>query len=446
MPENAHHSETEPHNISDAFIVLEGRIDSSLSSVRETFTVSSKISSPASLLEQGMVYLRQGRHVEGVSLFALARERLSLDQTHFAAALDAFIESHARYLQAQQSLHTASKRFAEAETEQKTQLVALEKVLLALTKEMDSAPQSHVIAQPTKRPEEYQLPRLPQLPSMDSDYEEPSLAPHTFPADCDILPALHFTCFGRFEVRQLGQPILLCSSRSGQSILRYLVAQPGHCATIDVLTALIWPEDRAEVAQPKLHSAISALRRSLNQGCNRNSDCGYVVCKNRIYYLNPAVVIQTDVEEFLQCYEAGQQISEGRVALYEKACRMYTGTFLPEDLYADWSSLQREHLNRIYLVMCRVITDHYLRTKRYEDAAKWATAILNVNRCDEGAHRQLIQIYAAQGLRSEALQQYHRCERLLREELGVAPLPETMHILQKLLTSEPSSTDTAKIQ
>src|SRR6266566_2886999 len=420
-------------------------MEPSLLSNQETLTGASEASSPDILLERGIHCTQQGRHVEGVIYLALARERLSPDHMHFAAALDTFIQSHACYWQAQQALYTASKRFVEADTEQQTQLVALEKLLLVLREEMDRVPQPHSIAKSTKNSWEHLSPQSPQLPFTDFNFEQSSLLPHSLHKDPDILPALYFTCFGHFEVRRLGQPILLCSSRSGQSILRYLVAQPGHCATIDVLTALIWPEDRAEVAQPKLHSAISALRRSLNQGCNRNSDCGYVVCKNRIYYLNPAVVIQTDVEEFLQCYEAGQQISEGRVALYEKACRMYTGTFLPEDLYADWSSLQREHLNRIYLVMCRVITDHYLRTKRYEDAAKWATAILNVNRCDEGAHRQLIQIYAAQGLRSEALQQYHRCERLLREELGVAPLPETMHILQKLLTSEPSSTDTAKM-
>jgi DNA-binding SARP family transcriptional activator len=170
------------------------------------------------------------------------------------------------------------------------------------------------------------------------------------------------------------------------------------------------------------------------------------VCKNQVYYLNPAVVIRTDVDEFLQCYEAEWQTSEERVALYEKACSLYTSPFLLEDLYADWSSLQREHLNRIYLAMCRVLTSHYLKTKRYEDAAKWATAILKVNHSEEEAHRQLIQIYAAQGRRSEALQQYQRCERLLREELGVAPLPETTHLFQKLLTSEPSSTDTVKIQ
>ena len=82
----------------------------------------------------------------------------------------------------------------------------------------------------------------------------------------------------------------------------------------------------------------------------------------------------------------------------------------------------------------------------FEEAAKWAIAILKVNRCDEEAHRLLIQIYGSQGRRLEAFQQYQRCEHLLREELGVAPFPETTRIFQKLLTSEPSSTNAAKMQ
>jgi DNA-binding SARP family transcriptional activator len=161
-------------------------------------------------------------------------------------------------------------------------------------------------------------------------------------------------------------------------------------------------------------------------------------------------VIQTDVDEFLRCYRAGIQASQEQAALYERACRLYTGPFLPEDIYADWSFLQRERLNQIYLTMCRTLTDYSLKTKHYEDAAHWATAILKVNRSDEAAHLQLIRVYAAQGLRSEAFQQYRRCECILREELGVTPLPETTREFQKVLTSESFSTEdsenTAKIQ
>ncbi len=95
--------------------------------------------------------------------------------------------------------------------------------------------------------------------------------------------------------------------------------------------------------------------------------------------------------------------------------------------------------------MCRTLTDHYLKVKSYEDAEKWAAAVLKENHCDELAYRQLIQIYAAQGRRSEALQQYQRCERILREELAVQPLPETMHVVQMVLKSAPPSDNAAKI-
>jgi DNA-binding SARP family transcriptional activator len=415
-----------------------------------TLTIVSEISSPAILLESGIHCTRKGHYVEGMIYFTRARERLSADQMDFAAALDAFIQSHARYLQAQEALHTTSRHFVEADTEQQTQLVALEKLLLTLREEADRAPMPHAIVQPTKDSWEYQSPQSLQLPSADSNFEQPSLL-HSFPKDCDILPALYFTCFGRFEVRRLGQSIRLCSSRSGQSILRYLVAQPGHRATSDTLQTLLWPEEEPEASQNKLHLAISALRRSLNHGCTCKSGCGYIVCKNQVYHLNPTAVVQTDLDEFLQCYQAGRRTNEERIDFYERACRLYTGPFLPEDRYADWSFLQREQLSRAYLAMCRVLSDHYLKIKQYEDASKWATAILQENHCDEWAYRQLMLIYAAQGCRSEALQQYQRCQFLLCEELGVHPSPETAHVFQSILAHEPPSyqeysENTAKVQ
>ena len=395
------------------------------------------------LLERGIQSTQQGRHVEAVLYFSRALEQLSPDQFYYADALDNFIQSHTRYSQAQEALHTASKRFVEADAEQQSQLAALEKLLPVLREEMDRTPQPRSTAQPSKNSFE---PLTPQLPFNNFDDGQPSQSSHTLRKDSDILPSLYITCFGRFEVRRLNQQIPPCPSHIGQSIFRYLVGQPDHSATIDTLMALLWPEDEPDAAQPKLHSAISALRRSLNHGYKCKPGCGYILCKNRNYFLNPVVVIRTDVDEFLQWYEADWKTDEQRVTHFEKACSLYKGIFLLEDLYADWSFLQREHLNRVYLTMCRALTDYYLKSTCYENAAKWATAILKVNRCDEEAHRQLIQIYVAQGRRIEALQQYHRCESLLREELGVTPLPETTQVFQKLLTNVPFSADTAEIQ
>ncbi len=209
--------------------------------------------------------------------------------------------------------------------------------------------------------------------------------------------------------------------------------------------ALLWPEDEPELAQPRLHTAICALRRSLNHGYACEPGGGYIVYKNRNYCLSTAIPIQTDVDQFLHYYQMGRQTKEERVVLYEKACGLYTGPFLSEDKYADWSFLQREHLNRVYIDMCRTLTNHYLEMKSYEDAEKWASAVLKENHCDELAYRQLIRVYAAQGRRGEALQQYQRCERILHDELATQPLHETVYIVQMMLKNDPSLTSEAEI-
>lgn len=250
------------------------------------------------------------------------------------------------------------------------------------------------------------------------------------------LPELSITCFGHFELKRAGQPVTLCSNRNAQVIFRYLVAQSCFSAPAEKLVAVIWPEDEPEIARNKLHIAISALRRSLHAGLSHIHGQGYLVCHNHVYSLSPVAMIHTDVEAFQLYYQRGRRSSEERVVFYEKACQLYTGPFLSEDLYADWSFFLREQFNQIYLTMCRALVTHYFEIHRYEEAARWATLILAQDRCDEAAHRQLMQIYAAQGIRSKVIQQYHHCEHILQRELGIQPLQTTTQLFQNLVTGK----------
>jgi DNA-binding SARP family transcriptional activator len=211
---------------------------------------------------------------------------------------------------------------------------------------------------------------------------------------------------------------------------------------------VLWPDDEPDVARRKLQIAVHTLRRSLNSEYSCDTRGGYIVFKDRVYQLNPAVSFTSDVDDFLSCYRAGQQVAqrEEAVTYYERACHLYAGPFLLEDLYADWSFRRREQLSQIHLEMCSVLAEHYLKVGRYDHAAQWANAVLDENRCDEAAHRQLIQIYAAQGRRSEALHQYQRCERVLREELGVSPMTETVQVFQSILSYKRPPFDKAKIK
>ncbi len=412
---------------------------------QDTLTVEAEVSSAASLLERGLNCVQQGRCADGIAFFSLARERLSPHQMHIAVVLDAFIQDYISYWQAQQALHQASKRLIEAQAKQQTRITALEKVLPDLKEDTDSI--SHATNPSLTNSKGLQLPQPQSLQPLSEDstgYQSPSSPVEPGEVvqsaeESDALPALYFTCFGHFEVKRLGQTISLCSNRNGQAILRYLVAQSGHRVTMDTLMALLWPDDEPEVAHHKLQVAISALRRSLNNGYTSDAGGGYILCKNGVYQLNPAVTLRSDIDEFQAFYQAGRQNSgSAMVVQYEAACRLYKGLFLTEDLYIDWPIIEREQLGQAYLAMCGALAEHYLEIGGYEDAAKWANAILKENRCDEVAHQQLMRIYATAGHRSEALRQYQRCERILAEELNVSPMPETVNLFHTLLNIEPS--------
>lgn len=391
----------------------------------------SRIYPLAYFLQKGLDYIQQGYSAEAAALFALVREQLASSLEEFTDLLDAFLHEYANYKQIEWTLQEASMRFASAYLELQARMASLEAALSTMMRNATSS---------TEYPD---LPddkghaalSLSSMPTQRLQGASSEMPPPLTNRNVNLAP-LSITCFGHFEVKRAGKTIILCSNRNGQRILRYLACQPGRSARSDVLQSMLWPDDEAEVASRKLHLAISALRRSLSDDPACEPGNSYIVCRQSSYSFHPTATIQVDVDEFLHCYRAGQRNSERCVAWYERACQLYTGLFLPEDIYSDWSFVLREQCALAYLTMANDLTNHYLATMHYEDAIQSAHAVLKENRCDETAHQHLIQIYIAQGRRSEALQQYQRCEQVLREELGVKPLLETTLAIQALLSND----------
>jgi DNA-binding SARP family transcriptional activator len=253
-------------------------------------------------------------------------------------------------------------------------------------------------------------------------------------AQGESLPSLHILCFGHFQVLRSSEPLTLCQNRYGQAIFRYLVAQTNHRATADILMEAFWPDNEMKVARRKLQVAVSALRCSLNQGYDCCLGGGYILYKDQYYQINPDVTIASDRDEFLTLYEQGRHSNdEEAIAYYERACQLYTGPCFVEDTYANWSSSQREQCMLAHSTMCNMLSEYALARGNYDDAIYQANLVLTENRCDETAYRLLMQAYTMQGCRSEAIRQYQRCEQVLHEELGVAPMPETIQAFQDIL-------------
>ncbi|HEU5383696.1 MAG TPA: BTAD domain-containing putative transcriptional regulator [Ktedonobacteraceae bacterium] len=374
------------------------------------------LSSALHYLELGLSRFTQRRTTEGLALLRLARDQLASAQLLPEKLLDALEETTRSYMQAEEMLHEASKRFAAADRDHQALLDRLSAVLQ--TAQSPTKTYAHI--------------------DPSSSRQSLSRSDWTISPQTDPLPSLYITCFERFTVRRFaatGETVELCRNLKGQAILRYLVIQPGHRACMDQLMADLWPEEHTESARHKLQVAISALRCSLNREYVQAAGGGYILCKDRVYQLNPDLELHIDSHDLLALYrQGGQAHSPDETAeLYERACKLHNGTFLAEDLYAEWSFPWREELTRAYLTMCGKLARYYLEAGQHEATLIWAQNILTIDRCDEDAYRLLIRAYAASGRRSEALRRYQQCQQVLMEELGVQPMPETQRLLQTIL-------------
>jgi DNA-binding SARP family transcriptional activator len=370
-------------------------------------------------LERGVSRAQDDDFATAATHFDRARELLPGEYWSLRASLAAFIDGQSRYRRAERELHEASRRFAAAAAERQGHLAEVRAILaLGVGRANDSGATTPA--------------RAPALPGRGG-----------VTGQGDRLPPLRINCFGRFVVCRGQEPLAPCQNRNGQAILRYLATQPRHRATMDELMEALWPGQAPETARHKLHCASSALRRALNSGCAGPKEAGYLLYEDGGYAFNPTVAIRIDCDEFQEHFHAGRR-TEGAAAIaaFEAACRLYTGPFLPDDLYADWSALRREQLTRMLLTMCAAIAAHYLQAGSPARAVEWSLRILAEDRCDEAAYRLLMRAHALCGNRAEALRQYERCKLTLAEQLGVPPLRPTTDLYEAILRDEAVDWDT----
>ena len=71
--------------------------------------------------------------------------------------------------------------------------------------------------------------------------------------------------------------------------------------------------------------------------------------------------------------------------------------------------------------------------REYREAIAFAQRILQDDPLREDVQRELIKLFALDLQPAEALLQYHRCEEVLRSELGIEPMPETQTLFRHLM-------------
>ena len=242
--------------------------------------------------------------------------------------------------------------------------------------------------------------------------------------------------FGRFELLCNGEAISLGRNQKALALLKYLLANRSHPVSQDYLMGWLWPESNLKKARWSLNSAIYTLRKILGDCAATYTN--YVLLDEGYYRLCPTLRVSTDTDEFYARYERGRRLEKaGRMSEaageYEGAAGLYRDVYLVEDLYEDWTMIERERLANVYMDMLDRLAAYYKEAGQYRESISTCYRVLDKDRCHEDSYRLLIECYVRLGLWGEALRQYRLCEGILAREFGVDPSPNTQALYTSLL-------------
>lgn len=254
-------------------------------------------------------------------------------------------------------------------------------------------------------------------------------------------PVLSAELLGGCRVTLAGVPVDTTSSRRTRTLLAYLLVHGRAPVPCDVLTGVLWPAARPDVARDSLDVALAGLRQALRTAWpDARSTSGapiesaVVLRPDGTCSFAPEVAVRTDVNAFTAAVEEGRRAPDPDVAAAANglACHLYAGDFLPTDPYLEWAVPMRTGLRTDALDARRALLAHHLGRGDHGVAAVLARAVLAVDPTDEAAHRALMVCLAADGQRHLALAQYQRMARMLWRSFGTGPDAESTALYERL--------------
>lgn len=244
--------------------------------------------------------------------------------------------------------------------------------------------------------------------------------------------ALYF--LGPPRIERDGRPIEL-DTRKAIALVAYL-AVTGSYQSRETLAALLWPEMDDERARAGLRRTLSSLKRAAGDGPFQVSRDGLGLNPDEVWCdvtAFEAAIAATDRHAHTQ--DASCSFCLERL---ETAAALYRDTFLAgfslrdSAEFDDWQLAVAEQARRSLTIALARLVQAHASDGAFDRAIDYARRWLAVDPLREEAHRWLMQLFAWSGIRDAALRQYREAVRILEEELGVGPLPETTALYEAI--------------
>lgn len=244
---------------------------------------------------------------------------------------------------------------------------------------------------------------------------------------------------GPLQVALDDQPVTRFETEKDRALLAYLVADAARPQLREYLAELLWPERPAGAAQANLRHTLASLRQTIG---DPSAAPQFLLITRATIQLNRAADIYTDIAAFMALLQTSRPPAQSSLAELEEAAALYRGAFLEDVSVADspafeqWLLVTREQMARLALDALRRLAEGSEQGGDYERALQFARRGVEIAPWDEQAQRQVMRLLAVTGQRNAALAQYEACRRVLAEELGVEPDPETVRLSRRIRDGE----------
>lgn len=254
------------------------------------------------------------------------------------------------------------------------------------------------------------------------------------PVERNTVPLLEVRTFGKFDIAIGGTPLSLSRLKRTRTrlLLALLAANQGRDLPIDSIASAMWPESDGKMARKSFYTIWSQLRRGLTLS---DGTCPYLIrhqfgCRLDERYVRSDIARLDDI-----CRELlfGRLDFDTWLDLYSEIDRDYSGEFMPAE--SENALIAKTRVD----CRARLVDALVAATLRLIDAggAQWgiwfARSAIDHEKTREDAYVALMRAQIAYGQRTAAMMTYHVCRRVLAEELGIDPSPETTALYESLL-------------
>jgi DNA-binding SARP family transcriptional activator/predicted ATPase len=244
----------------------------------------------------------------------------------------------------------------------------------------------------------------------------------------DAMPGLDIFLFGKPRVERDGAAVAV-ARRKALALLAYLaVTRQPHSR--DALVALLWPELDSERGRAALRSTLASLHHAVGAD-------GLVVTGDEVAFQDTPQA-RVDVARFHALLgqvaahgHAPDHLCDDCLAALTEAADRYRGDFLAGFTLADaaefddWQTFQTESLRLELAGVLEKLAQGLAGRGQWDAAIGHTRRWLALDPLNEAAHCLLMRLHAGAGDRAAALRQYQECVKVLQEELGIEPEPET---------------------